>query len=345
VAPVVVLLLLVGLVAGRAYEWVRWQIYAPMSSQSQPVLVTIHPAATADDVGKELQARGLIRDQRVFQNYLRYLRYHGTAPDFKAGQFELNRNMSLARIVDTLQSASASEITVRMPEGARLSVLAQQAQQQGVGTAAAYTASASDLNSWHYDFLQGRPQNAPQNLEGFLFPDTYQILRGAGVNDLIKRQLDRFGQVVSPDLRQAISRPAEGRPAETLYNVLILASIAEKEVNTEADRPIVCDVFYNRLKQNMPLGSDATVLYAVGKQGGVPTQQELAVNSPYNTRLHGGLPPGPIDNPSMSAIKACISPAKTSYLYFFTDPKGVAHYAVTYQEFLQQQRQYGLASQ
>lgn len=341
----VVLLLVTGVAAGRVYDWVHWQLYAPVSSHSQEVLVTIRPNASPDDVGAELQSVGLLRDQRVFQTYMRYLRYRGAPPDFKAGKFLVNRNMSLAQIVDTLQNAAASEVTVRMPEGERLERLAQQVQQQGVGSAAAYVASAGDLSRWSYDFLEGRPANAPRNLEGFLYPDTYQLLRGAGVNDLIKRQLDRFGQVLTPDLRQAIARPTDARPAQTLYNVLILASIAEKEVNNEADRPIVCDVFYNRLKVNMQLGSDATVLYALGKTGGIPTQQDLAVNSPYNTRLHPGLPPGPISNPSLSAIKACISPQKTSYLYFFTDAKGVAHYAATYQEFLKQQQQFGLPSQ
>jgi UPF0755 protein len=101
-------------------------------------------------------------------------------------------------------------------------------------------------------------------------------------------------------------------------------------------------VFYNRLSRNIPLGSDATVLYAVGKTAGTPTQEDLALSSPYNTRKFPGLPPGPISNPSLSSIEACVHPQKTNYLYFFTDPRGTAHYAATYEESLRQQQQFGL---
>jgi UPF0755 protein len=342
-AVALVLLLLLGVVGDRGYEWVRGQIYLPTSNQSQPVVVTLKPGATPQDVGAELQAGGLIRNQWLFQGYLRYLRARGMPPEFVAG--ELNRNMSMAAIVNTLENPAASELTVRLGEGEPLTVLAQQAAKQGVGTISDYTLAANDLSRWHYDFLKGRPTDAPNNLEGFLFPDTYQVLRGAKADNLIKRQLDRFGRVLTPDLREAISRPTSARAAMTVYDLIILASIVDREVNQASDRPIVCDVFFNRLKTNMPLGSDATVLYALGRANGTLSQEDLKVNSPYNTRNHPGLPPGPIANPGLDAIKACVNAPKTNYYYFFTDQQGATHYAVTFEEFLRQLKQYKLANQ
>jgi UPF0755 protein len=344
-AIVVLLVLVTGVAADRGYEWLRWQVEAPVSAVSQPVLVTVPQGATQEDVGSELESKGLIRDQQVFLGYLRFLRLQGSGLELKAGQFQLDRDMSMAGIVRALGDARAGEVTVRLQEGDTMATMAVQAQRQGAGTAAEYLAATGDVGRWHYDFLQGRPANAPNTLEGFLYPDTYQLLKGSTASDLVKRQLDRFGQALTPDLRRQITQPTAARPAASVYDTLVLASIVEKEVQQESDRQLVCDVLYNRLSDGMPLGSDATVLYAVGKQGGAPTQEDLQVDSPYNTRTHHGLPPGPISNPSLSSIKACISPPQTDYLYFFTDPKGVAHFAATYQESLKQQRQYGLSGQ
>jgi UPF0755 protein len=234
---------------------------------------------------------------------------------------------------------------VRLTEGYTMKLMAAQAQAQGVGTAAQYIAAASDPGAYDEPFLKGWPANAPGNLEGFLYADTYYLLPDSTPKELISRQLQRFGQLVTPAMQAEAAKPTAARPAESIYNVVILASIVEREVDTDKDRPLVCDVFYNRLAAGIPLGSDATVLYAVGKWSGTPTQEELQVNSPYNTRKFAGLPPGPISNPGIASIEGCLNPTKTDYMYFFADAKGVIHYAVTYQQFLQQQQQYGLAGQ
>lgn len=339
VAIVVVIAVLFGAAGERGYEWLRWQVGTPVADHPGPVMLTVQPGELPDKLAGDLLARGLIRDKQVF---LAYFRYRGADARLRAGVFELDRSMSMARIVSTLESGQALQVSVRMPEGATLAMMAAQAQSDGIGSATSYQAAASDLASWQFDFLSGRPKGAPGNLEGFLYPDTYQIARGDGVKELIKRQLERFGQVMTPQLRQDAGQANGARTASSLYDVVVLASIVEKEVGKAADRPIVCDVFYNRLSRNIPLGSDATVLYAVGKTAGTPSQEDLTVSSPYNTRKFPGLPPGPISNPSLSSIEACVHPQKTNYLYFFTDPKGTAHYAATYEESLRQQQQFGL---
>lgn len=341
-AAALVLLVAVGVAGYEGYDWLQWQMHAPMSSRSEPVTVTIPQGATSDTVADQLVANRLIRNKQVF---LGYVRYRGGANELQAGPLELNRNMNLEQITAALLAPRSATVTIRLSEGYTLQMMGSQAQRSGVGTAAGYSAATGNLAAWPYDFLRDRPANAPQNLEGYLFPDTYQVPRGAADTELVRRQLQRFQQVVDGGLRQAAASPASGRPAESFYTVLTLASIVEREVGKDPDRAIVCGIFYNRLAQHMPLGADATVLYAVGRWQGSVTPQDLAVNSPYNTRKVAGLPPGPISNPGVDAIKSCTYPQPSGYLFYFTDPQGVTHYAATDGEFQAQQKQYGVASQ
>ncbi len=339
----VLVLLLVGcgFAGDRSYNWIQYQVHTPVSSQSKPVNFHIDPGEPTDQIGRDLKTAGLIRDERVFSLYLRY---KGGSVHLEAGDFALNKNMDMDRIIATLQHAETAQVAVRMQEGYTMKLMADQAAKAGIGTAPEYLAAAQDP-SWQYDFLAGRPPTAPKNLEGFLFPDSYQLDRGATARDLVKRQLDRFAEVVTPDLRAQAAQATAARPAESLWNILILASITEREVGGDADRAIVCDVYYNRLKSGMRIDADATVLYALGEWKASLTLDDLQVNSPYNTRKVGGLPPGPISNPSLAAIKACINPQKTDYFFYFTDPKGVTHYARTSAEFQRQQQQFGVANQ
>jgi UPF0755 protein len=344
-AVALLVLLVLGVFGERGYEWVRWQVYTPVATASQPVLVTIHPGMSADDLATMLTDKGLVRDRNAFLGYLRWQRVRGQGLELRAGGFQLDRSMSMAAIVERLRSGPTAQVMVRLQEGLTLAQMAAQAQAAGAGSATDYTAAAQAAGWPGYDFLAGRPAGAPPTLEGFLYPDTYQLVKGGPVKDLVRKQLDRFGAAFTPEMRRQVSQATPARPAQTMYSIVTLASIVEKEVDKDSDRATVCDIFYNRLGVGMPLGSDSTVLYGVGKQTGPLTQEDLDSDSPYNTRKLPGLPPGPISNPSQSAIKACVSPPDTEYLYFFTDPHDVAHFAATYDEFLRQQQQYGVAVQ
>ncbi|MFZ0214889.1 MAG: endolytic transglycosylase MltG [Candidatus Dormiibacterota bacterium] len=337
----VAVLIVLGVVADRGYAWVLYQIDTPVSSASQPVSLTILPGEGQDAIATQLQQKGLIRDRNVF---LAYLRYSGQGSRLEAGRVTLNRDMTMRQLVVSMTTSVARTLDVRLQAGMTIPLLAQEAAAQGAGTVQQYQSDAKTLSLWNEPFLQGRPANAPSTLEGFLFPDTYQIYPQGGSQALIARQLARFQQLVGP-LQPAMAAATAARPAESLYSVLILASIVEKEEQTEPARSLVCGIFYNRLAAGMNLGSDATVLYALGRQGGGLTAQDLQVDSPYNTRRFAGLPPGPISNPSLDSIKACVTPQASNYLFFFSDPKGVVHYAATDAEFEQQQQQYGVAGQ
>jgi UPF0755 protein len=337
-AVLVLLLAGCGFAGNRGYDWYNTQVNVPTSSTSQKIAFHIDQGEGSDQVANDLAAKGLISSPEVF---LFYLRYQDKGAQLEAGDFTLDRDMNMLQIIAALGNAKVQQVAVTLTPGQTMKLMAQSAATAGLGTADSYLAAASDL-TWPYPFLQGRPANAPKNLEGFLFPDTYQLDRGSTARDLVKRQLDQFSQQVTPALTAQMAQAAPGRPAETLYNVITLASIVEREVTKDPDRAIVCGIFYNRLAIHMALDDDITVLYGLNKQGGL-TDQDKQVDTPFNTYLHPGLPAGPISNPSLASINACITPQKSNNYYFFADAKGITRYAATLAEHVREQQLYGLA--
>jgi UPF0755 protein len=329
-----------GFAGSRGYDWYNSQVYAPTSSKSVPVSFHVDQGESSSEVADDLYSKGLIRNANVFLVYLRY--GGGSGARIEAGDFVLDKNMNMVQIIGALGSARTQQLTVTLPEGDTLKLMAQGAAKAHVGTAQEYTAAAQDM-SWQYDFLQGRPPGAPGTLEGFLFPDTYQLDKGATARDLVKRQLDRFAAVFTPALRAQAAQAGAGRPAESVYNIVTLASMVEREVRQDPDRSIVCGIFYNRLAIGMALDDDPTLLYGLDKPQGPLTDADKQKDTPYNTYLHPGLPAGPISNPGLAAINACINPQKSAYRYFFSDAKGVTRYATTLAQFEQEKQQYGLA--
>ena len=337
----VVLLAGCGYAGSQGYGWWNDAVYRPVASQSQPVQVHVSEGESPDDLGTQLYNKGLIRSREAFTLYVRYT---GARARFRAGDFPLDKNMTMAQIVDRLTNGSPTQLTIRLAEGETMQEMAQVIGAAGVGSAQDYLAAAQ-RSPWQssYGFLQGVPADAPDNLEGFLFPDTYQLSPSDGPRGLVRRQLDRFGQVGTPDLRAQVQQPAPGRPAESLWNVLVLASIVEREVNKDPDRAIVCGIFYNRLAGGITLGSDVTVLYGLGLTQGSLTDAQLSdPSNPYNTRVHTGLPPGPISNPSLASIQACTTPQKSSFFFFFVDRGGTTRYARNSVEFQQQVNRFGV---
>lgn len=338
----VVLVLLVascGYAGNRGYDWYSTQVNAPMSSTSQKVAFHVDQGESTEQIADDLAAKGLIRSSQVF---MLYLRYQDRGAHLEAGDFQLDRSMSMVQIIDALGRARIAQVDITLAEGTTLKLMSQKAEQGGLGPAASYVAAASDM-SLQYDFLQGRPAGAPQNLEGFLFPDTYRLDKGATAKDLVRKQLDNFGAQVTPAMRAQLAQPTNARPAESLYTVIVLASIVEREVTKDPDRAIVCGIFYNRLAAKMALQDDVTVLYGLDKLQGPLTDVDKQKDTPYNTYLHPGLPVGPISNPGLASINACINPEKSTYYFFFADRDKVTRYARTYADHLKQQQQYGLA--
>jgi UPF0755 protein len=337
---VLVVLALVGFGTSRALDWWNYNVNTPVSKTSQQVVFHVDTGELASQIGDDLNTQHLIRDRTAFDFYVRL---NNAGPKFEAGTFLLNRNMNLVQIVDALEHGRPDQLLVTIPEGFPLKFQAGYVEKSGIGTAADYLAAAKDpAIAGSFDFLASRPSSADPPLEGYLFPDTYLIDRTVGVKELVKAQLTQFGNVFSTSLQDQIKQATAARPAESVESIVILASMVEREANKDADRGNVCSVYYNRLKAGMPLGVDATLLYALGRLTPEPTYPELQLNTPFNTRNHAGLPPGPISNPGKAALLACINPPQTNYLYYFTDPQGTTHFETNQADFCRELSSHGM---
>ena len=341
VVVIVLLIAVLGFGTSRGFDWWNFNVNTAISSTSHAVPFHVDPGETPSQIGTDLFTLGLIRSTIAFDLYMRVT---NAGPKFQAGSFVLNPNMSMAQIVDALQHGKTDQKVITFPEGFPLREQAKIVQSKQIGLAADYLAAAKDP-TWaaKYTFLPSHPGNADAPFEGYLFPDTYLVDPAAGVRGLIKEQFDQFGVVFSADLRAQIATATAARPAETIQSIVILASMVDREANTSTDRGNVCSVYYNRLRLNMPLGVDATLLYALGRLTPEPTAAELLLDTPYNTRLHGGLPPGPISNPGKAALLACINPPQTKYLYYFADRQGITHFETNEQDFERDIQKYGVS--
>jgi uncharacterized YceG family protein len=228
----------------------------------------------------------------------------------------------------TTPSAVASPIVkVLIPEGDTRAQIAAIAKAQGLG--GSYLADS--IRSGALDPSQfGAPAGTP-SLEGFLFPATYEVYAESPANVLVGKQLEAFSERFGPRY-EADARALH----ETPYQLLTVASMIEREAKVPRDRPLIAAVIYNRLARGMPLGIDATLRYALHDYSRPLTDSQLALNSPYNTRLHRGLPPTPISNPGIASIDAAAHPARASYLYYVAAPDGCGEhvFSTSYAQFL-----------
>lgn len=300
------------------------------SEYSRPVRFTIEPGMAARTIARELQRFGLIRDPELFEAYVRLNQLDSK---IQAGTYVLDPTMTLREVVEAIQHAASESVTITVLEGWRFEQTADYLTKAGVlsdpAKGEAYrslAASAAAIDPDRYGFLRERPQGA--SLEGYLFPDTYEIpATNATAVDVLTRQLDNFAARVLPLYETA---RANGTTDLTLHQVLTLASIVEREAVVREERPTIAGVYLNRLAAGIKLEADPTVQYAMGYQPAagqwwktpVTLDEYSTVNSPYNTYLNGGLPPGPIAAPGLSSVEAVLNPEQHSYLYFVAVPDG-----------------------
>lgn len=340
-----IFLLVVGglLYAGnQGFQWYQDQVYSPAGSKAQTVPFKVTPGETGNQVGDDLAAKGLIRSREAFQAYLKI---SGATPNFQAGDYVLNKGMNIPQLIDALGHAVADQFTFTIPEGYTLDRTASKWQAEGHGSAADYVAAANPANWLTYDFVAARPKVAARkdNLEGYLYPDTYSLNKGATAKDLVKAQLDQFQKVFTPTLREKAKALNQ-----TVDSIVILASMVDREVQTNPNRAIVCGIYYNRFDIHNALDVDATILYALGRTTGAQTVTDQdkrdAANSPYDTYTHPGPPPGPISNPGADAINGCITPAQRDqkYIFYFAACDGATHFAKNEVEFENQMAKFGV---
>lgn len=296
-----------------------------MLGVDEQATVVVQEGAAAQSIGKDLQQAGLVAGSSDFTKRVNEL---GVDAQLKPGTYTFAGGTSVDDIIKQLTSGPSSGATLTIPEGSTLAQTAELVAQatNGKVSAEAFTAAASNASVYaaEFPFLADVGANS---LEGFLFPKTYPVNDDVTADSLVKTMLAQFQkETASLDY----SYPDGKRLSK--YDVVKLASIVEKE--SDADhRGTVASVFYNRLAVPMRLQSDATTAYEVGHP---PTPEDIATNRPYNTYTNDGLPPTPIDSPSLDSLKAVCSPEQTKYLYFYFQPddKGVMQYyfSETYDE-------------
>lgn len=306
-----------------------------------PVVFEVTPDESIDNIATRLKEAGLIRSPTYFS--LR-VRLSNADTRIRAGRFTLYTGMSVNEIIRTLTTAPGVQVVrVRFQEGWRAEEYADELVRVGILSDPQPFLDALAVSRWQnrFPFLRDVPPNS--TVEGFLFPDTYEFRIDANPDEIIETLLTNFDRRVPEEDRaraQALGRP--------FYQVLIIASVVEREAVIPEERPLIAGVFYNRLRENMPLQADPTVQYALGKPGDWwPVLNNVgdlaAITSPYNTYRNAGLPPSPICNPGRAAIEAAFAPSETEYLYFVAknDGSGGHVFARTYEEHIRNIREQG----
>ncbi len=301
-------------IAAAALAWLFLAPYGPHSE----TFVEIAPGTSATRIAAELAESGVIRSQYAF-DLLRAAK-SGT---LKAGEYRFDHPAPLSEVYARLLKGDVYTVNVSIPEGFNIFEIA--AAVEAVGLAPKDVFLAAERR--HTELISNYEPHA-RSLEGYLFPDTYHFSRHATPEQMLAAMVRRFRQAAA---QLGLADPGARKIADTV----ILASLVEKEVSQPSERALVAGVFVNRLAQGIPLATDPTVIYAAlldNRYRGAIYASDLLSGSAYNTYRHPGLPPGPICNPGMAALRAAVSPAKTSYLYFVSDANGHSRFSATLKE-------------
>lgn len=291
------------------------ELRQPAGGDATPVTFVVQPGETAGDIADRLARQGLVSDAELFK---RYVQFEGLDSGLEAGEFTLRATMTIPEVAQALQEARRPEQVVTVREGLRLEQVAGEVAQQTTITEDAFLQLAT--TGWRdqgyaFGFLSELPTDA--TLEGFLFPDTFRLPENPTAGDLVERMLATFDERVTPQI-EAFGTPL----GMSLYQVVTLASIVEREAVVDEERPVIAGVFDNRLEFAWTLDSCPTVQYVLGSPSDwwPPfTLEATTVSSPYNTYQNLGLPPGPICSPGLASIRAAAQPADTDYFFFLAD--------------------------
>jgi len=341
--------------------WNQGKLNQPASDDPSEVSFTVESGETASGVAARLEQQGLVINGEVFR---RFMTYEGLDTSLEAGTYALRANMTMHDIAEALQHGGGNAVMVTIPEGWRAEQVAWKLEQLGLMRSDDFMA---EVRSGQYDYpwlacrTPGTSLEGFLLLEGFLFPDTYQLAKDAKPSDVVRLMLARFNDQVAPqldarlsgktiyDLNQGADRPM------TACDVMILASIVEREAVVPEERPIIASVYFNRLnpayinESALRLSADPTVQYAKGFDPATESWwnpmlpgEGQTIKSPYNTFNVQGLPPGPICSPGLASVLAVLEPAQTNYLYFFAigDGSGKHAFAATLEEHLKNQELY-----
>ena len=300
----------------------------PVGNSSRVVIVEIAEGSSLSDVAERLHRQKLIKSDWAF---VWLGRLEGLDRKIISGEYEFHGGMAPSTILEKIIRGEVLQHTVTIPEGFAMSQIADLLHERRLADRDAFLRFAKDRA-----FIQTLSLSV-DTLEGYLFPDTYRFARHMKPERLIEAMVAKF--------KQTVSEEDHGRAAEldlSLHEVMTLASVIEKETAKPDERTLISGVFHNRLQKDIPLQSDPTVIYAVHGFDGNLRKKDLSIDSPYNTYLVVGLPPGPIANPGRAAIHAALYPEPTEYLYFVSRNDGSHEFSTTLAEHNRAVRKYQL---
>ena len=291
--------------------------------------VKIRDGLSTAEIAERLAEKGIIDSSWRFRLFARL---YGYDDKFRPGAYTFTAGMSDDEVFEKLLTGEKIFVRFTVPEGFGVKEIAERLYNLDLVDKEEFLKAAENFTP--YEYMRKR-QNVIFAAEGFLFPDTYNVESDVEIDDILKLMTANFDDRVTPSMRKR----AENMGL-SVYDLITLASLVEREVRYPEDRPIVAQVLLKRLKLNMPLQTDATLQYLMDAPKEEVSIADTQINSPYNTYQHTGLPPGPIANPGMASIEAVLHPADTDYLYFVADRLGHNHYAYTYEEHLNLVNQY-----
>jgi len=294
----IIIPILILLILGGFFIFSVWQvIQLPKEiGATEEKIFSIERGQSFSQIADNLEKEGLIKDSF---NFKLYAFSQGYARSLQAGEYLLSPSMTLPEIVGKIVSGDTAQITVTIPEGFTVK---QIEERTGLS-------------------LPG------EDLEGFLFPDTYQFSANVSGQEVVDKMRENFNRKLTDEMREEIERQEK-----TIFEIITMASMIEKEVRTPEDKKLVSGVLWKRLEIDMPLQVDATIVYITGKQTTRVSLQDLQIDSPYNTYKYQGLPIGPICNPGLESIIAAIYPQENQYWYYLSAPDGTTHFSRTLEE-------------
>ena len=301
-------------------------LFAPgggADEDERTVYVKIESGMTAADIGEVLAEHNIIKSRTAFWLLAKLKGYESA---FHAGSYELRTHMDNSAVFDALRQGAITQVKFTIPEGFGVKEIAERLDKEGIANGKEFVRLAKTFAP--YPYMEAHP-NIRYRAEGFLFPDTYIIDPDLNETQILQVMAENFDN----RLTSAIRDKARDRKL-SVYELITLASLVEKEVRYQEDLKPVAQVFLKRLQVGMPLQTDASLQYLMDAPKEDVTYSDTEIDSPYNTYKHMGLPPGPIASPGMAAIEAVLDPSDTDYLYFVADRQGHNHYAHTYDEHL-----------
>ena len=299
------------------------------TEEEKRINIKIREGLSTAEIAERLAEKGVIASSLKFRLLARFYDYDDK---FRPGSYTFTADMEDDEVFAKLLTGEKRTVRFTVPEGFGVKEIAERLYSLDLVDKDDFLKAAADFAP--YDYM-GKRKNVFYAAEGFLFPDTYTVESDVEIEEILDLLARTFDEKLTPSMRTQAEKMGL-----SVYDLITLASLVEREVRFPEDRPIVAQVFLKRLKLNMPLQTDATLQYLMDSPKEDLSIEDTQIDSPYNTYQHTGLPPGPIANPGMASIEAVLHPADTDYLYFVADRRGHNHYSFTYEEHLNLVNQY-----